>query len=380
MNLVVLSSGQRLASKTLARCEGLLSLLGGRCRVDIGVRELESEERGAHLGLGASERARDLAAQLMFEVLMMFLGAEVSSKSVQMRAVNTAFLQCDHQSMPVFAHGTMIPGAVGMRRWRALHSARDSAPRARHDARLARSEEDKIYGANAVRAAFAQRAEAIVRVYVDDARVDDYRDLLRDAAQRRVAYKVVSGDEVAAFAASRHHEGICILAKPPRSGLRFWADEVTKAPCLVALDDVQNPHNLGAIARSAAHFGARAIVRAQSDGRWTGAAFRTAEGGAEFVARVAVRDLADGLRVLKDAGYGVLGLDAAARQRLYDVPLSGPVVIVVGNEGAGLSDDVRAQLSREVRLPGTGQVESLNVSNAVAVALAEVWRQRQRRT
>ncbi len=244
---------------------------------------------------------------------------------------------------------------------------------------MARSEEDKVYGANAVRAAFAQRAEAVVRVYVEDGRVDDYRDLLRDAAARRIAYKVVSFDEVAAFAASRHHEGICILARPPRASLRYWVERVTAAPCLLALDDVQNPHNLGAIARSAAHFGAQAILRNEREGRWTGAAFRTAEGGVEFVDRVAVRDLADALGLLRGVGYGVVGLDASARQRLYDLPLGGPTVVVLGNEASGLSSAVRETVSHVVSLPGTGQVDSLNVSNAAAVALSEVWRQRQRR-
>lgn len=244
---------------------------------------------------------------------------------------------------------------------------------------VARPNEDKVYGSNAVRAAFAQRVDGIVRIYVDEARVDDYRDLLREAAGRRIAYKVVSNDEVAAFAASRHHEGICILARPPRTGLRAWVEQVTSSPCLLALDDVQNPHNLGAIARSAAHFGAGAILRNETDGRWTGAAFRTAEGGAEVVDRVAVRDLADALGVLREAGYGVVGLLASARDRLYDVPLSGPIVLVLGSEATGLSRRVRGELSRTACLPGTGHVESLNVSNAAAVALSEAWRQRQRR-
>ena len=245
---------------------------------------------------------------------------------------------------------------------------------------MARSDEDKIYGANAVAATFAQRPDQIVRVYVDVDRVDAFRPLLKDAAARRIAYKVVAADEVAAFAASRHHEGICVLARAPRSGLKRWSDRVGEAPCLVALDAVQNPHNLGAIARSAAHFGAAAILRNEHDGRWTGAAFRTAEGGAEFVDRVAVRDLVDALGALRDAGYGIVGLSARARERLYDAPLSGPTVLVLGNEGVGLGRDVRRVLTHSVSLPGTGYVDSLNVSNAAAVALAEVWRQRQPRS
>ena len=177
---------------------------------------------------------------------------------------------------------------------------------------MARSDEDKIYGANAVRAAFDRRAEHIVRVVVDEARVDDYRDLLRISASRRIAYRLASADDVARFAASRHHEGICILARSAHSTLRRWVDGVKRAPGIVALDGVANPHNLGAVVRSAAHFGMLAIIRDERDGRWTGAAFRTAEGGAEEVDRVSVRDLAHALRALADAGYAVLGLDGAA--------------------------------------------------------------------
>ncbi|MEL7368081.1 MAG: RNA methyltransferase [Myxococcota bacterium] len=241
---------------------------------------------------------------------------------------------------------------------------------------MARADEDKIYGYRAVRAAFDRRAEAIVRIYVDDARVDDYSELLHDAAQRRIAYKIVSFDEVAAFAGSCHHEGICILAKPRRVDLSTAIERVGESPCVLALDRVQNPHNLGAVARSAAHFGVKAIVRDVEDGRWTAAAFRTAEGGAEFIARVVVDDLADGLFAMRDAGYSVLGLDSEARSSLYDVGLTGPVVLVLGNETHGLRREVRAALSKTVYLPGTDRVQSLNVSNAAAVAMAEVWRQR----
>ncbi|MEM7674413.1 MAG: TrmH family RNA methyltransferase [Myxococcota bacterium] len=244
---------------------------------------------------------------------------------------------------------------------------------------MARIEEDKVYGERAVRAAFARRVENIVRVYVDEARVNGYRALLREAAQRRIAYKVVAPEDVAAFAGSRHHEGICILAKPTSVGLRALVERAPASPCILALDGVQNPHNLGAVARSAAHFGVDAIVRCREDGRWTGAAFRTAEGGAEFVDRVAVRDLADALGVLRDAGYSVIGLDSEARHPLYDVSLTDPTALVLGNEAEGLSRSVRTAVSRTVCLPGTQSVQSLNISNAAAVAMAEAWRQRSSR-
>ena len=211
---------------------------------------------------------------------------------------------------------------------------------------------------------------------VDETRVDDYRDLLRESAALRIAYRLVPVEEVEAFAASRHHEGICVLARAPRASLRHWSDEVDRSPCLVALDGVRNPHNLGAVTRSAAHFGVSAIIRESRDGRWTGAAFRTAEGGAEAVDRISIPALADGLRSLARAGYAVLGLDGTARRSLYDMALSGPTVLVLGSEADGLSTPVRATLSQTVRLPGTGRVESLNVSNAAAVSFAEMWRQR----
>ncbi|MEM8790484.1 MAG: 23S rRNA (guanosine(2251)-2'-O)-methyltransferase RlmB [Pseudomonadota bacterium] len=145
------------------------------------------------------------------------------------------------------------------------------------------------------------------------------------------------------------------------------------APVAIALDRVTDPHNVGAILRSAEVFGARAVIAPHHHSApETGALAKAASGALERQPYLRVRNLADALETLKQSGYAVIGLDGAAEASLVDAFHSAtnrPICIVLGAEGPGLREKTRMTCDFLARISPAGAFGSLNVSNAAAVAL-----------
>ena len=151
------------------------------------------------------------------------------------------------------------------------------------------------------------------------------------------------------------------------------------APLLLALDGVQDPHNLGACLRTADACGALAvIVPKDRAAQLTPTVRKVAAGAAETTPVVAVTNLVRTLKLLKEAGLWAVGADATAGQAADAVDLKGPVVLVLGAEGTGLRQLTRQNCDFLARLPQLGAVESLNVSVAAGMLLYEAARQRGR--
>jgi 23S rRNA (guanosine2251-2'-O)-methyltransferase len=150
------------------------------------------------------------------------------------------------------------------------------------------------------------------------------------------------------------------------------------APRLVLLDRVSDPHNVGAILRSAEVFGARAVIApARHSAPETGALAKTASGALERQPYLRVPNLGNAIETLKDMGYTVLGLDGDGPSELAEVAAGltdRPVALVLGAEGPGLRERTRELCDHLVRIPAAGAFGSLNVSNAAAVSLYEVTR------
>ena len=145
---------------------------------------------------------------------------------------------------------------------------------------------------------------------------------------------------------------------------------------LIWLDGVGNPHNLGAVLRSAAHFGAAAVLLPEdSTLGLSSAAVRVAEGGAEVVPLLRLEDSAAAISMLHDAGFVLCATLPRDGVDLYAEALPDRAVFVFGAEAAGMRDQTIAHCDRRLRIPGSGKVESLNIANAVGVVLAEHWRQ-----
>jgi TrmH RNA methyltransferase len=235
-------------------------------------------------------------------------------------------------------------------------------------------------GLRACTALFARRPEAVVRVYVSAARRQQFAQLLDWCARERRGFQVVADENLKRITGSIHHEGVAILARAiPQQNLEDLlrqSDAVVPGPILY-LDGVQNPHNLGSILRTAAHFGCLAVAgRVGELPPLSAAAVRVAEGAAEFVPVCALADPPGDLGRLRRQGIRIAVTSSRRGESLHATDLGGRIVIVLGSEGEGVSPAIDALADLRLRIPGTGTVQSLNVSVACGVLLGEAWRQR----
>ena len=243
--------------------------------------------------------------------------------------------------------------------------------------------EIRLYGMNACLAAFAKRPEALRKVYLTEARIPALKPVLAWCVKHRLGYRVVEDADLDKLTSSRHHEGVCfeMLRAPPLELGELLAGQ-SRAPdasLLLWLDGVGNPHNLGALLRSAAHFGVGGVVvPEQSSLDVSGAAARVAEGAAEVVpiarADSRARD------VLRANGYVLAATVPRDGEPLYDAVLPPRLVLAFGAEGEGMSSALIESADLHITIPGSGAIESLNVAASVAVVLGEYWRQRHART
>ncbi len=233
----------------------------------------------------------------------------------------------------------------------------------------------KVYGKNACLAVFAQRPADVRRLFVGEKVAREIGDLLSEMAKRRLPYRVVADAELVKVAGSQHHEGICVVVaprRPPDEAELFG--RLPNVARMVYLDAVENPHNVGAMLRTAAHFGALALAGSRDRlPTPSGATARVAEGGAEHVPMLRWAEPLDALTALTPR-FTLVATAHDASQSLYEADLPPRCVFLLGAEGQGLSREARALANRTVAIPGTGAVESLNVATAAGILLAEHYR------
>jgi 23S rRNA (guanosine2251-2'-O)-methyltransferase len=238
-----------------------------------------------------------------------------------------------------------------------------------------------IYGVHPVRVTLERHPDRVVAVRLadrrDDPRVREIEELARKHGRpvQRIdahAFKQMLG-EVA-------HQGVVaeISPLPPWSeDDLFDAVQGAKNPLLLALDGVQDPHNLGACLRTADACGVLAVIVPRDRAAQLNATVRkVAVGAAETTPVVAVTNLVRTLKMLKDASLWVVGADVEGAKQAHEADLKGGTVLVLGAEGSGLRHLTRQTCDWMVRLPQLGAVESLNVSVAAGMLLYEAVRQR----
>lgn len=237
----------------------------------------------------------------------------------------------------------------------------------------ASKDELRLYGFNAVQAVFARRPEAIRKVYLSEPRIAQLQPLLAWCVKQRIGYRVVDEADLGKLAASSHHEGVVAdVVKTQALPLDQWLQDLPPGPAVALwLDGVGNPHNFGAILRSAAHFGVAGILQPQSsDLALSGAAARVAEGGAEQVPLVRMAAVEDSLQALRNAGFQLAATLASGGGDLFDTALPQRLVYVMGAEAQGMDAELAGQCDLRLSIPGSGAVESLNVAAATAVFLS----------
>jgi len=221
-----------------------------------------------------------------------------------------------------------------------------------------------LYGWHPVTAALENPARRIRKLFATENAV---RRLTQERVRLPLAPEIVRPEAIARrLSPEAVHQGLLAEADP----LPAPALEEIPGGVVLVLDQITDPHNVGAIARSAAAFAVSAIVlTARHSPEATGVLAKSASGALEYVPLVAVQNLARALSALKERGYLVVGLDSGGLSDFAETPIRSPLALVLGAEGKGLRQLTLATCDLVARLDVPGKIKSLNVSNAAALAL-----------
>jgi 23S rRNA (guanosine2251-2'-O)-methyltransferase len=238
-----------------------------------------------------------------------------------------------------------------------------------------------LYGIHAVREALsAGRREAIeLHVAPGHSASVRLREVLETAAARGTAIREAGASQLAAMTGSADHQGVALRASGyPLLDLDAVMDDAdpAKSAPMLALDGILDPHNLGAILRSALGAGVAAVlIPRDRSAAPTPLVSKISAGALEHIRLIRVTNLVRSLERLKSVGRWVAGLDRHAGDTIFSADLTLPLVLVIGGEGRGLRALVRQSCDLMLSIPQSGPLDSLNASVAAAVALYEIRRQ-----
>jgi 23S rRNA (guanosine2251-2'-O)-methyltransferase len=235
----------------------------------------------------------------------------------------------------------------------------------------------RIYGIHTVVEALRAKRVTALRV---SARADErLTAIVRMAEEQGIPVRRAKADELDRFAKGGVHQGVVAdLDERPHLSVEEIVSAAQGAPLIVVLDQIEDPHNVGAILRTADAAGCDGIVRqSRHAARLDGAAAKASAGAVARVKIAEVVNISRALEDLKQAGVWTVGLAGDAPKCFDELDLTLPTAIVVGAEGAGLRRLVREKCDWLAKIPMSGHVESLNVSVAAGIALFEARRQRR---
>ena len=234
------------------------------------------------------------------------------------------------------------------------------------------------YGRNSVMEFL--RAGKVRQIYLKSGRHDErLQEILEEAKSRAVPIKEVEEEELDSMSGGVVHQGIAALLFPyeyqdMNAVIKKWEG---KDPIFILLDGVEDVRNLGAIVRTAECAGAACVLLPNhKSSPVTAAAMKTAAGAFAYLPVCRIGNIQQTLKYLKEKGFWVVGTDMDGESLYYEANLKGPLVIVMGAEGKGMSPLTRRMCDLCVRIPMKGKVSSLNVSVAAALLLYEAVKQR----
>ena len=222
-----------------------------------------------------------------------------------------------------------------------------------------------LYGWHTVQAALANPQRRIRTLFATE---NAAKRLAEEGVPMHITPQIVRPDEIARkLGPDAVHNGLLAEAEP------LDGPDIAEVPddgVVLVLDQITDPHNVGAIMRSAAAFGVKAMITtARHSPEATGVLAKSASGALDYVPLVLVTNLARALAALKERGFLVVGLDSEGDADLAATALTAPLALVLGAEGKGLRQLTRETCDRTARLDLPGEIKSLNVSNAAALAL-----------
>lgn len=237
---------------------------------------------------------------------------------------------------------------------------------------------ERVIGRIPVLECLRARRRAAHKLYL----LADAKDLIEiKRAAPHVPTEYLARKDLDKLAGGAVHQGVILEASPlPVLAVEEWLDKspVPGDAIVVLLDGIEDPHNFGAIVRSAAACGAAAVVFGKDRAApLSPVAVKAAAGGMEYVDLVQATNLGRAIETFQKNGFWVAGLDAEGAKLLWDADLTGRIVLVVGGEGKGIRRLVREKCDFLLRIPIVGAITSLNASVSAGIALAECLRQRQ---
>jgi 23S rRNA (guanosine2251-2'-O)-methyltransferase len=248
---------------------------------------------------------------------------------------------------------------------------------------MAKGEQYFLYGINTVLNLLQSAPQRVLVLYIDQRRQDKRsHDIEQLARQHGISIQSAEAGTFQKRLGEVTHQGVMVQVRPvaARAEPELYAllDTLNHPPLLLCLDEVTDPHNLGACLRSADAAGVDAVIVPKDNAATlTPTVSKVASGAAEFVAFFQVTNLTRCLRELKQRGIWCIGLSGNAEQSLYQTDLTGPLALVLGAEGKGLRRLTAETCDSLASLPMRGTVGSLNVSVTAGIALYEALRQRQ---
>lgn len=244
-------------------------------------------------------------------------------------------------------------------------------------------DETPVAGIHSVRAALKHGADGVREIWLERSRRDRRLGELAELAKAAgVRIRQMDRDALDGVAEGASHQGAVAWVSVPSAGserdLMHLLDALEAPPFLLLLDEIQDPHNLGACLRTAEAAGAQAVIAPKDNAvGLTPVVCKVASGAAETLPYVQVTNLARTMDALKERGIWLIGAAGEADQMLFATDLTGPLGLVMGSEGTGLRRLTRARCDSLAKLPMCGKIESLNVSVAAGICLFEALRQRQ---
>lgn len=237
-----------------------------------------------------------------------------------------------------------------------------------------------MYGFHAVKARLRSAPRSVIEVWVDESRQDArMRDFLAALASAGVVARMADGGRLDKMVGGARHQGVVAKVEPlpmARSLIEV-IEAISGMPLIVVLDGVTDPHNLGAVLRSADAFGAHAVVAPKDRAVGLNSTVeKVASGAAETIPYLMVTNLARSLDELKEHRIWTVAMEAEGAKSLDQIDAKSGIAWVLGAEGTGIRQLTRKTCDESARIPISGSVESLNVSVSAAICLYESARQR----
>ena len=243
---------------------------------------------------------------------------------------------------------------------------------------MSKKSHEIIYGIHAVEAALRNQSENVLQVFVQQGRNDNRIKKILDIAKNSgVSLQSISNEKLKEKCPKARHQGVVAEIRAGRSGTVTLDDVLEKeSVLLLVLDEVQDPHNIGACLRTADAIGVDAVVVSKNRSPALTPVIRNvASGAAETVPYIMVSNIARALEKIKDNNVWVMGTSGDVSHTVYDCKVNNRLALVMGSEGKGMRRLTREACDELISIPMQGSVESLNISVATAVCLYEIRRQ-----